>query len=272
MMSRFKNGTLTIPTTEPRGYLLSHATMELQIVWHAGNRHPSEGRTKEQVNDPPADGLGDVGIDIGEIRKHVSLEELQYRLSALSTFQRPLRIHSQVKQSIDRFLPSKATNGPCQSELGTSKTPARYLDTLTKDVFNPQASNCRRAEFGNELHDQHLNCLYLLSTDSPACETWRPRYEREAMCSTGRANCPKVSDKTTSRNLSKGVHGSTQPLTRCSSAIKCYEEAASLAPNDPASVSNLSAAKFEMGKYRDAAELAQKALTSRRPELSYICA
>ncbi|KAL1882911.1 hypothetical protein Daus18300_000549 [Diaporthe australafricana] len=44
-------------------------------------------------------------------------------------------------------------------------------------------------------------------------------------------------------------------------AIKCYEEAASLAPEDPAPISNLSAAKFEMGKYGEAAELAKKALS-----------
>ncbi|KAI3391944.1 hypothetical protein diail_6590 [Diaporthe ilicicola] len=44
-------------------------------------------------------------------------------------------------------------------------------------------------------------------------------------------------------------------------AIKCYEEAASLAPDDPAPISNLSAAKFEMGKYPEAAELAQRALS-----------
>ncbi|KAK2613339.1 hypothetical protein N8I77_000257 [Diaporthe amygdali] len=44
-------------------------------------------------------------------------------------------------------------------------------------------------------------------------------------------------------------------------AIKCYEEAASLSPEDPAPSSNLSAAKFEIGKYLEAADHAQKALS-----------
>lgn len=44
-------------------------------------------------------------------------------------------------------------------------------------------------------------------------------------------------------------------------AIKCYEEAAALAPNDAAPFSNLSAAKIGMGQYKEAADLAQKALS-----------
>lgn len=45
------------------------------------------------------------------------------------------------------------------------------------------------------------------------------------------------------------------------SAIEAYQEAASLAPEDPAPLSNLSAVSFEMGRYSDAVGYIRKALS-----------
>lgn len=49
-------------------------------------------------------------------------------------------------------------------------------------------------------------------------------------------------------------------------AIEAYQEAASLAPNDPAPLSNLSAVCFETGRYADAANFIRQALDLSQAE------
>lgn len=54
--------------------------------------------------------------------------------------------------------------------------------------------------------------------------------------------------------------GPSKTLNWSTSAEQAYLEAMNLEPENPAPVSNMSAVRFEMGKYADAAEFAAKAL------------